>query len=184
MEEEIEKYIDDLRQSVIAAEHNYEIWWVYKEKDSRAKYLETMNKYSLFFQISIHAHFVAMLVALYRIYEKRRDTIHINVLIQKLEKYPRITEDSKNNFKDSLCRAKPLWVKVSTLRNEAFGHRSKKYSVTEVFERANVTPGELRQLVEVTKSLLNQITLAWDGSTHAFNLDSSKSLIKLLEDLK
>jgi hypothetical protein len=39
----IKQYVDELRQPVIAAKLNYEIWWLYKEKDSRQKYLDVIR---------------------------------------------------------------------------------------------------------------------------------------------
>ncbi len=76
-QERIDSYIKSLRDSIIAAEHNHDIWWIYKNKDTRPKYLDVMNSYLSFFQTSIHAHFVAMVIVLYRLYETRRDTISL-----------------------------------------------------------------------------------------------------------
>jgi len=39
---DIEKYIDELRHTVTVAGLNYEIWWVYKSKDTRPHYLDAM----------------------------------------------------------------------------------------------------------------------------------------------
>jgi hypothetical protein len=50
-----------------------------------------MNRYHLFFSTSIHSHFVALIVALYRLYEKRRDTYNIPRLTDLLEKEGRVS---------------------------------------------------------------------------------------------
>jgi len=185
MSENIGSYIEELRHTTTVAGLNYEVWWVYKGKDTRPKYVDGMNKYSLFFQTSIHAHFVALLVELYRLYETRKDTYNIPGLIKELRDQHvfsnEVLEEIEKFYKDE---AKPLWVKVSILRNKAFGHRSNAHTVKEVFEEAGVKPDELRDLVEVTKKLMNRITSEWDRSTHAFNLGSRESLINLLEDIK
>jgi len=81
---EIDRYIEELRDTVRVAWLNYEIWWVYKSTDTRPEYVDTMNRYPLFFQTSIHAHFVALLVALYRLYETRDDTYNIPTLLKLL----------------------------------------------------------------------------------------------------
>jgi hypothetical protein len=65
--QQINDHLDDLRHTISVAEINYQIWWIYKGRDTRPKYVETMNEYLEFFQASIHAHFVACLVALYRL---------------------------------------------------------------------------------------------------------------------
>lgn len=185
MNPEIDNYIEELRHTVSVAGLNYEIWWVYKSEDSRPKYVKAMNQYSLFFQMSIHAHFVALLVELYRLYETRKDTYNIPSLIKKLRKQNLLDNDILKSLEDTyLNEAKPLWLKVNILRNKAFGHRSKAHTIEEVFQEAGVKPIELQNLVEVTKKLLNKLTLAWNQSSHAFNLGAHKDTLKLLDDLE
>jgi len=130
------KYIEELQHTAVVAALNYEIWWTYKEKESRAKYVNTMNLYTLFFQTSIHAHFVALLIALYRLYETRDDTLNVPGLLALLEKCDDFPCHALAELKQHCDEAKKLWIKVCILRNKAFGHRSKKYSVTDVFKRA------------------------------------------------
>lgn len=183
MKRKIQSYITELRDTVIAAGLNYEVWWIYKEKNSRKKYVDTMNDYTMFFQTSIHAHFVALLVALYRLYETRPDTINIPGLLKLLDENDGISKAALNEIRYLHQEAHNLWIKVSILRNEVFGHRSSKYSVADVFKRAGVTPNELTDLIEKTKVLLNKITHEWDKDTHAFNLEASHDTHSLLEDL-
>jgi hypothetical protein len=80
--------------------------------------------------------------------------------------------------------AKPLWIKVNILRNKAFGHRSVAHTVEDVFRESGVTPNELRDLVEITKKLLNELTHAWNRSVHAFNLGVREDTLRLLDDIK
>lgn len=184
MDEEIQKYIDDLRQTVTTAGLNYEIWWTYKEKESRKMHVSAMNEYTVFFQTSIHAHFVALLVALYRLYETRTDTVNIPGLIKLLKDHNGISSDTLDKVETMYDEVKPLWIKVSVLRNSAFGHLSNKFSISEVFIKAGVTPDELRDVIEKTKELLNEITHEWDKSIHAFNLGGVEDTNRLLEDLR
>lgn len=179
---DIETYISELRHTVTMASLNYEIWWIYKEK--RPEYVDTMNRYTLFFQTSIHAHFVAMLVALYRLYETRKDTYNIPELLCRLRKENSLKEEVLNELDNMYQELKPLWIKVNILRNKAFGHRSTDYTFEEVFEETSVNPDELRDLVEGTKRLLNALSHAWDRSSHAFNLEVQDDTIRLLDDLK
>ncbi len=84
--EEIDKYILELRQTISVANLHYEVWWVFKDKEVCDEYIKTINQYSLFFQTTIHAHFVATIVTLYRIYETRNDTYNIQGLFKRLRK--------------------------------------------------------------------------------------------------
>ncbi len=182
------KYIEELQHTAVVAALNYEIWWTYKEKESRAKYVNTMNLYTLFFQSSIHAHFVALLIALYRLYETRDDTLNVRGLLALLEKCHDFPCDALAELKQLSEEANKLWIKVCILRNEVFGHRSKKYSVTDVFKRAKVKPKELRELIEKTEDILNKARYPLDRGSYSylFNLrsEATEDTTRLLDDLK
>jgi hypothetical protein len=184
MSDEIEQYVGELRHTVTTAWLNYEIWWVYKSSDTRPEFVDTMNKYRMFFTTSIHAHFVALLVALYRLYETRDDTYNLPKFLQLLSEKAAVPGETLQKLDELYAHAKPLWIKVSILRNKVFGHRSKARSVSEVFDEAGVTPNELRDLAEVTRTLLNTATLAWKDTAHAFNLSSRNDALRMLQDLK
>jgi len=179
------RYIEELHDTAVVAALNYEIWWTYKEKDSRAKYVNLMNLYTLFFQTSIHAHFVALLTALYRLYETRPDTLNVPGLLALLHKCEDFPCDVLAELKQLSDESKELWIKVGILRNEVFGHRSRKYSVGEVFKRAKVQPKELRQLIEKTEDILDKAKYPLDRGSYACNLRSraAEDTTRLLCDL-
>jgi AbiU2 len=160
------EYISDLQQTVIAAGLNYEVWWTYESEDTRPKYVDAMNGYTVFFQTSIHAHFIAQLVALYRLYETRKDTFNIPTLLRLLRAHSTFDQATLDRLDAMHAAAKPLWIKVNILRNNAFGHRSKARTVAEVFSEAAVSPNDLKALVHATMELLNVLTLAWDRSAY------------------
>lgn len=183
MIEAVKLYVHELQQPVQTAALNFNVWWVYKSKDTRPKYVDVLNRYPLFFQTSIHAHFVALLVALYGLYETRKDTYNIPDLLKQLRADCMLPTDILDSIQSIYDRAKPLWVKVSILRNNAYGHRSKAHTVEDVFKRAGVSPDELKLLVELTEELLNEVTLHLFDSTHAFNLDGTHDTLRMLDDL-
>lgn len=177
-------YIDELRHTVTVAGMNYEAWWVYKGKDTRSRYLPVMNRYTLFFQTSIHAHFVAIVVGLYKLYETRKDTFNIPQFLRLLEKDKALSPDQLKVLKKQCADLKPLWQKVSILRNKVFGHSSKARSSEQAFREAGVTPNNLRDLLEGSKTLLNAVTYDLERSGHAFNLGSRSDLEAMLTALE
>lgn len=182
-EDDIRKHIDELRQTVIVASLNRDVWWAYKNQELRVQYTDTMNRYALFFQTGINAHFVATLIPLYRLYENKSDTYNIPKFLRHIENDPRFTSCvvELNEISD---RAKVLWEKVRILRNWAFGHRSKAHSVDELFVGAKMTPNDLQNLLDLSKKILNKISAHFDGSVHGFNLNASNDVLRLLQDLK
>lgn len=176
--------IRELQDAAISAGLNYEIWWLLKSRDTRPKYIQVMNEYVGYFRVAIQAHFVAMLIALYRIFETRKETHNFPRLLDRLEADTVLSADVIIALRSKYALLKPLWVKVSILRNEAFGHRTLELDTEAVFVKAGITGDELKQLVEQTQELLNELTLALRESTRAFNLSATKDTVRMLEALK
>jgi len=183
-DDEINSNIAEFQHAIVVAELNYEIWWVYKEKDNRAKYLKVLNNYPLYFQTSLHAHFVAMIISLYRLYETRKDTMNLPQLIRLFKKHSVLANDEIRNIQSNINSIRPLWRKVHILRNNMFGHRSNKLTDDAIWKKADVTPNQFKQIIDDSKALLNRITRLWAKSSHVFNLSATDDTIRLLEDLK
>lgn len=123
-------------------------------------------------------------MALYPLYETRRDTFNIPRLLNILAKENTVSAKALANVTKLYTEAKALWPKVGILRNEAFGHRSNSHTIAQTFKEAGVTPNELKRLVELSKKLLSAITRALDGSIYAFNPGASDATVRVLKDLK
>lgn len=181
--EKIESYIKDIRDTIIAATYNHDIWWIYKSKDTRPKYNDVMNNYLAFFQTSIHAHFVAMIIALYRLFETRRDTINFTQLIRMLDKNNQLSKSAKSKIDVLLEKAKPIWIKVGIIRSEVFAHSSDERNTEESFQKADIKYRQFRDLIDLSENIANIITQDYCKNTHAFNLSAKKDTKDLLNDL-
>ena len=177
------RHLSELQHRVTVAWRNYEVWWIYKGQHTRPKFIEAMNQYSLFFETSIHAHFVALLMALYQMYETRPDTFNIPSLLSELESNDKFDAATVAKLKMMHDAAKPVWVKVSILRNKAFGHRSMHTTTEKAFKEAGLTPNDLRSLIEQTRDLLNIASYVWDRSDLPFDLSAGEDLTRLLTDI-
>lgn len=160
-----------------------EAWSVLTNRESRLAHAGTMNSYVHFFRTSINAHFVGMLMPFYRLYETRTDTFNTPTLLRQLRADGALPINVLDEL-DAMCAvAQPIWVKVSILRNKAFGHRNARLTTREVFGQAAVSESQFRELFAKTKELLNKLTQALNNDFHAFNLGSGESLTRMLEDL-
>jgi len=180
----VASYVEELRHTMQVAALNFDVWWSYKQRRDRARFVDVLDAYPLFFQTSIHAHFVALVVALYRVYETRSDTFNVHELMRRLENEAALPRKALASIRRRITGAKKQWIKVSVLRNRAFAHRANAQSVGDVFRQAQVKPNDLRRLLRRTQGLLNRISYALDRSSHAFNLRASKDTKRMLADLK
>jgi hypothetical protein len=142
-----------------------------------------MNRYLSFFKTSIHAHFVAMIIALYRLYETRHDTINIPQLIGLLEHHYPLSKAAVNRINGMMGQAKPIWIKVDIIRSEIFAHLTNERNIGETFKKADIKYGQFKELIELSKKITNAIGQDYNGNTHAFNLRSKADTISLLSVL-
>jgi len=184
MTDEIQLHVKELQHAIIVAKLNYEIWWIYKEKNSRKRFVDVLNYYPHFFQMSLHAHFVAMIIALYRLYETRKDTMNLPQLVKLLRKHSDLSIDEIKSMESDIVRIRPLWQKVSILRNNMFGHRTNMFDADHVWKKASVASNQFKKLIDDSENILNRITHVWSRSSHAFNLSATQDAQRLLEDLK
>lgn len=181
----IDFYVQELRNMVLSTYFNYDIWWVYKEKNEREHYIDILNRYLLFFKTSIHAHFVSIVVALYMLLEPREDTINILGLVKILKENDKLKNDSLVRIEKEIEQIKPLWGKIAILRSSIFAHRKNEYSVKELFDRAKITPDEIKKLIETLGSILNGITQDLNNNTYYFHFsNAADNLRELLDHLK
>ena len=174
----------ELQDAATAAGLNYEIWWVFRGEETRAKYVDVMNRYLGYFHVAIAAHFAAMLLALYRLYETRTDTHNVPGMIERAAAAGDLLVTDAETARAQYAAIKPVWIKVSILRNKVYGHRASDLTVEEVFAQTGVTPFDFRDLIAKTKELLNYLDDKLRNSTHAFNLSATRDTVRMLEALK
>jgi hypothetical protein len=183
MKNEARKFIKAIANTITSASLHFDIWWVYKEKDSRAKYVDILNEYLNFFQTSLQAHFLSAVVELYKLFETRNDTISFPRLIKLLNDNSLLDLEVQEKMEGEIKSLKVLWKKVAVLRSELFAHTSIDLSYREVFKKAEISPNNMRDLIERSKKLLNQISKGLERNTYIFNIKATGDTIRVLEDL-
>lgn len=181
---EVEVYDRYLANIITSASLHYDIWWVYKEKDSRAKYVDILNEYPDFFKTSLQAHFLSVVVELYKLFETRKDTINFPGLIKLLNENNLLAPDILKQIDAEKRSLKVLWKKIAILRSELFTHTSIDLSYSEVFKKAGITPNNIRELIERSKRFLNQISEGLERNTYIFDFEATEDTVRVLEDLK
>jgi len=176
----IEDYIKEIQHALIQASLNYDIWRVYTSPKYRKRFNDTMNNYDAFFHASIHAHFLATIVPLYRIYETRQDSYNFKRLLIKMKEINLNT----TKIEMKLLKTKLAWAKIAKIRNEVFGHRIINSSIEEIFNEASIRPIDIYNLIILSKSIVNNISYMFNNSSNAFNLSAKEDTLNLLKDLK
>ena len=72
-------------QHVVRAGLFLDLWFYFEEKTTRAKIIETMREYNEFFRFTPHAYFVAYVVHIAAMFDRRRDTISLPRLAKEMK---------------------------------------------------------------------------------------------------
>ena len=181
---ELESKFRELAHTYEQALLNFQICKLYDVK--RKEFVNIMNQdgYLLFFRTSIHAHFVSFIFSMYRFYETNPKTHNIKNLLRDLRKVINVEdEDRFSEIEKIVMAVKPFWVKVSIVRNKAFGHRNSNKSIDEIFNEANVTIEDLEYLLVKSLEIIC-ILYGLINVHYAFSLKANKSIENILNDLK
>ena len=144
-----------------------------------------MNKYDMHFHTAIHAHFVAMIIPLYRMYETRGDTFNIPRFVDRLFDDDVISQtDHDELIGDFQNIIKPHWIKISIIRNEALGHHAINQTMEAVFKRADAKNVIFEEIISYTKDILVRLAQILSYSNFCFDCNSRSDTLKLLKDLK
>lgn len=181
VDKKIINHIEQLEHTIIVAGLNYDIWWGYKNKFKK-QLLNADDHYPLFFQTSLHAHFIALIMALYRLFERKSDTVNFYSILELLEQTSTFTQKDIENIGRRISRLKPLWIRIGILRNKVFEHTTNDFDINP-WQQASISANQIKKLITESQKLLNHISQKWDRNTFAFNLSATSDTRQLLDDI-
>jgi len=181
----IDERLERAAQLIVRSRIFLDIWFYFESKDTRPAIIDTMNRFSEFFRFDPHAHFVAFIVHIAALFEKRRDTINLPDLARELKQSNLISAQAAADIRALLCQADQLAPKVTILRSNLFAHRSATLSYDGAFKKAAITPGQMRDLTEIALKIVNQLLSARGLGDHSFNTlarDDAEAMLKALKE--
>jgi hypothetical protein len=81
----IDHHLERAAQLVLPSRIFFDIWFYFEGKDTRPAIIDTMQQFSEFFRFDPHAHFVAFVVHIAALFEKRGRTISLPGLAKEME---------------------------------------------------------------------------------------------------
>ena len=159
------------------------MWWLYESSDSRPQIIDAIRRFPEFFRFDSHAQLLSAVSHLAMLFESRSDTINFEALINDARTNNLIDQDNLTVAEGKLRSIAPLRSKVAILRSNVFSHRSGSLSYDDVFEKAVITPFELRDLTDISLQISDILSQA-RGLPECFYLPSSPdSLRRLLVEI-
>jgi hypothetical protein len=176
--------LDRAGQHVIRARIFYDLWIYFEGQETQSGIFEAMDRYSEFFRFTPHAFLATFIIYISGLLEKRRDTINLRRISQRMKSENLISTELANEIVVTLNETEPLTMKVRKLRNNAFAHRSAIHTYDEVFKIAAVKPDQLRELTEITLVMTNKLCTARELRQIFFNELPTDDATKIMELLK
>jgi hypothetical protein len=168
--------LDGIRNDLLQARLNFDIYRVCKQEDSRKRYWPVMITYENFFSTSLRAHFDATVAALGRVFDNDPRNVSIETLLKTAPSFQKIASGE-------LASAKGLWQQnAKKLRHEMVAHHAAKITAQEVIKRANITLDDIERLISSCETLMD----AWTkhAGCHVQILSGSKAdTLAMLEAL-
>lgn len=158
----------------------FDIWFYFESADTRPGLVDIMEEFGEFFRFAPHAHFVAFVVSIAQLFDKRRDTITLATLSREMDKAGMLSSQSQSEVAALIGQADPLTI----LRHNAFAHHSASVSYNHIFKTASVTALEMRELTEISLKIANTLLRARGRQEHCFNdfpRDDAKALMNTLK---
>ncbi len=181
--DEIGEQIQELKKALLEAGLSYDIWWELSNREARTEHLDDLNQYTIFFQSTIHAHFLTAVITLYRLFENRRDTINLPNLFQQVREKKLVAPEVENKLESAAEEIRENWTKICILRSNVFGHRSRKLSIEESYKRAGITPDQIKNLIKHMQDAMNIVSGEVLELEHSFELNPAEEVKRLLDDI-
>lgn len=149
-----EKILQDLLESIIAAKAHYQTWWALAN-EARPKFVPVMNQFVDFFIATQDAHFNSMVMNLACLFDKRSDSSTlINYLKSDKDSY---TPVEFKNLKDEIDNLTKLAIPIQTIRHKTVAHKDAKLNEKEVFQNADITSNQIRDLIFSCANLVDDL---------------------------
>lgn len=150
---EAEEASSAIFDALVNASTCFDIWSELQNGGKRYEYEQVVERYPVFFETTVIAHFIAISTLLYSVGETRSDTHNIAGYL-RLAKQIKPDDSEIAALEREVEKVKPLWVKLSRVRNEVFGHRKAGQYPINLFVDIQLLPEDISTVIKVYMSVL------------------------------
>ncbi|GEM_PF-2955137 len=180
----LKKQLGKLFGAIVAAKLYFGVYRVFTNEIDHPKFVDIMKYYFNFFSPSISAHFVATIMALSKIFDNKNVSIYTLVKNISSLDLDKVDQEKLKALQDKVQSIRPQVEKVLILRNNVYAHISKGMNTLQAFKESNITPNDLRDLIEKAMEALGDAGELIDGITMAEFEPSEADTRAVLVDLK
>jgi AbiU2 len=131
-----------------------------------------MNEYIGYFHLQGHVLRYTLIVELGALFEKKSDSVCLHALLKRSKS--NIPHELHASLVAEFDDSWPIAAKIGLLRNKAFAHRDVTIDFNDVFKSAEITLDNIRDLIEVSRSICDQLCVTFDVRKVAFVTDQTE----------
>jgi len=139
---------------IALASDSFDVWWDLQDACNRDGYESILEEYQHFFQATIRAHLVTLIVCSYTLYDKNKGTQTIRNLLDRLQRETPSTAVT-SELQQKVDELQDTWLKIKLVRHNVFAHRSE--TCQSAFREANLTPDEIRGFIRQSREIVATI---------------------------
>jgi hypothetical protein len=142
------------------AEDCWQAWWFYMGEDTDSEFAYAFALYPWVVETEVHAHFVATLMALGKLYDDSPDAVSMACLFREARAQESVSDDLLAATRLDRKKAEAIWKKLRRIRNKNVAHRTAVEQFEAVFSQADIKYAEVEELVDLSRKVLNKICAA------------------------
>lgn len=148
--------IHEVADVVSLASDSFDVWWDLQAACNYDDYKSVLEEYQHFFQATINAHLVTLIVCSHALFDKRKGTQTIRSLLSRLERGASNAAVT-SELQQTINELQGIWLKIKRVRDNVFAHRSETCQAESVFRAANLTPDEIRRFIFQSRQIVATI---------------------------
>lgn len=175
--DELERLIEILHAALV----HYRLWdELMKRRDVGS--VKIVNRgYATFIEYTRHAHYKSIFVELHKLIETRDDTYNLESVFKEIPESSVLIDRVKDYNEKFSAIKKGIFI----LRNNVFGHASRKLDPTQAFAKASISSADVERYIVESAKLLNQVKSEFFHTVDAYNeIGEVDSVAKLYAAMK
>ena len=164
----------EVADAISLASDSFDVWWDLQDACNREGYESVLEEYQHFFQATIRAHLVTLIVCSYTLYDKSKGTHTIRSLLDRLQRETSSTAVT-SELRQKIDELQAIGLKIKRVRHNVFAHRSETCQAESAFREAKLTPNQILGFILQSRQIVASIANA-AGMPSLFEQEISPTL--------
>lgn len=147
--------VSELIERTVELVRSHAIWYELVNPENRSKYDVVIRDHEDFFASTAQAHFQAITIIAYQLFDKKKGTTSFPNVILSLK--PDDTALAEK-LRKMIERDWPVLVRLFDVRGNVYAHRNAALRPEDVFARARISPGIMTTVLSLVEKIVSMLS--------------------------